>query len=65
NQVLLATAESRLAEARKQYNVMLESKLLERHLKELSQRNDQAINRNMRREVRNYQHGKGKGKPVS
>uniref|UniRef100_A0A803NMB9 Synaptonemal complex protein 1 n=1 Tax=Cannabis sativa TaxID=3483 RepID=A0A803NMB9_CANSA len=46
NQVLLATAESRLAEARKQYDVMLESKQLElsRHLKELSQRNDQAIN---------------------
>ncbi|KAF4365660.1 hypothetical protein F8388_007493, partial [Cannabis sativa] len=43
NQVLLATAESRLAKARKQYDVMLESKQLElsRHLKELSQRNDQ------------------------
>ncbi|PON61551.1 Synaptonemal complex protein [Parasponia andersonii] len=46
NQVLLTAAESRLAEARKQYDVMLESKQLElsRHLKELSQRNDQAIN---------------------
>ncbi|EXB71054.1 hypothetical protein L484_004189 [Morus notabilis] len=46
NQVLLTAAESRLAEARKQYDVMLESKQLElsRHLKDLSQRNDQAIN---------------------
>lgn len=46
NQVLLTAAESRLAEASKQYDVMLESKQLElsRHLKELSQRNDQAIN---------------------
>nr|QNU10193.1 ZYP1B [Arabidopsis halleri] len=43
---LLATAETKLAEAKKQYDLMLESKQLElsRHLKELSQRNDQAIN---------------------
>ncbi|KAK8646852.1 hypothetical protein V6N13_120622 [Hibiscus sabdariffa] len=46
NQATLATAESKLEEARKQYDVMLESKQLElsRHLKEISQRNDQAIN---------------------
>ncbi|KAK8642786.1 hypothetical protein V6N13_012118 [Hibiscus sabdariffa] len=46
NQAILATAESKLMEARKQYDVMLESKQLElsRHLKEISQRNDQAIN---------------------
>ncbi|KAL4332518.1 hypothetical protein GQ457_07G023580 [Hibiscus cannabinus] len=46
NQAILATAESKLEEARKQYDVMLESKQLElsRHLKEISQRNDQAIN---------------------
>ncbi|CAD5313446.1 unnamed protein product [Arabidopsis thaliana] len=43
---LLATAETKLAEAKEQYDLMLESKQLElsRHLKELSQRNDQAIN---------------------
>nr|QNU10190.1 ZYP1A [Arabidopsis halleri] len=43
---LLATTETKLAEAKKQYDLMLESKQLElsRHLKELSQRNDQAIN---------------------
>ncbi|EFH66766.1 hypothetical protein ARALYDRAFT_889731 [Arabidopsis lyrata subsp. lyrata] len=43
---LLATAETKLVEAKKQYDLMLESKQLElsRHLKELSQRNDQAIN---------------------
>ncbi|CAL9216019.1 unnamed protein product [Arabidopsis halleri] len=43
---LLSTAETKLVEAQKQYDLMLESKLLElsRHLKELSQRNDQAIN---------------------
>ncbi|GMI82848.1 hypothetical protein like AT1G22260 [Hibiscus trionum] len=46
NQAILATAESKLVEARSQYDVMLESKQLElsRHLKEISQRNDQAIN---------------------
>ncbi|XP_072971144.1 synaptonemal complex protein ZEP1-like isoform X2 [Typha angustifolia] len=45
-QVSLTAAESRLAEAKKQYDLMLEGKQLElsRHLKELSQRNDQAIN---------------------
>ncbi|XP_039049818.1 synaptonemal complex protein 2-like [Hibiscus syriacus] len=50
NQAILETAESKLVEARKQYDVMLESKQLElsRHLKEISQRNDQAIN-DMRR----------------
>ncbi|XP_010459969.1 PREDICTED: synaptonemal complex protein 1 isoform X2 [Camelina sativa] len=43
---LLVTAETNLVEAKKQYDMMLESKQLElsRHLKELSQRNDQAIN---------------------
>ncbi|CAL9215905.1 unnamed protein product [Arabidopsis halleri] len=43
---LLATTETKLAEAKKQYDLMLENKQLElsRHLKELSQRNDQAIN---------------------
>ncbi|XWS25279.1 hypothetical protein CRYUN_Cryun27aG0055700 [Craigia yunnanensis] len=46
NQAMLTAAESKLVEARKQYDVMLESKQLElsRHLKEMSQRNDQAIN---------------------
>ncbi|XP_021284664.1 synaptonemal complex protein 1-like isoform X3 [Herrania umbratica] len=46
NQAMLTAAESNLVEARKQYDVMLESKQLElsRHLKEISQRNDQAIN---------------------
>lgn len=45
NQVLLTAAESRLAEATKEYDMMLESKQLElsRHLKELSQRNDQVL----------------------
>ncbi|KAK3033908.1 hypothetical protein RJ639_033543 [Escallonia herrerae] len=45
-QALLADAESNLAEAKKEYDQMLESKKLElsRHLKEISQRNDQAIN---------------------
>ncbi|XP_044478379.1 synaptonemal complex protein 2-like isoform X2 [Mangifera indica] len=43
---LLTAADSKLAEAKKQYDLMLESKQLElsRHLKEISQRNDQAIN---------------------
>ncbi|GMY20997.1 synaptonemal complex protein, partial [Fagus crenata] len=46
NQGLLTAAESKLAEAKNQYDQMLESKQLElsRHLKEISQRNDQAIN---------------------
>ncbi|KAM7482156.1 hypothetical protein LguiB_006739 [Lonicera macranthoides] len=45
-QGLLADAESKLTDAKKQYDQMLESKQLElsRHLKEISQRNDQAIN---------------------
>ncbi|PSR99884.1 Synaptonemal complex protein [Actinidia chinensis var. chinensis] len=45
-QASLDDAESKLAEAKKQYDLMLESKQseLSRHLKELSQRNDQAIN---------------------
>ncbi|KFK34376.1 hypothetical protein AALP_AA5G137200 [Arabis alpina] len=43
---LLSAAETKLVEAKKQYDLMLENKQLElsRHLKELSQRNDQAIN---------------------
>ncbi|KAJ4874509.1 Synaptonemal complex protein 1 [Raphanus sativus] len=43
---LLAAAETKLLDAKKQYDLMLENKQLElsRHLKELSQRNDQAIN---------------------
>lgn len=45
NQALLTATESGLAEAKKQYDLMLESKQLElsRHLKELSQKNDQVI----------------------
>ncbi|KAI3844575.1 hypothetical protein MKW92_027532 [Papaver armeniacum] len=45
-QASLAAAESTLAETKKQYDVMLESKQLElsKHLKEISQRNDQAVN---------------------
>ncbi|XP_057469246.1 synaptonemal complex protein 1-like isoform X2 [Actinidia eriantha] len=45
-QASLVDAESKLAEAKKQYDLMLESKQseLSRHLKELSQRNDEAIN---------------------
>lgn len=44
-QGLLAEAESRLTDAKKQYDQMLESKQLElsRHLKEISQRNDQVF----------------------
>jgi len=40
---MLADTEGKLAEARKQYDLMVESKQLElsRHLKELSQKNDQ------------------------
>ncbi|KAK8466854.1 hypothetical protein PHAVU_008G173500 [Phaseolus vulgaris] len=43
---LLNAVESKLSEARKQYDQMVENKQLElsRHLKEISQRNDQAIN---------------------
>ncbi|KAG6698958.1 hypothetical protein I3842_08G046100 [Carya illinoinensis] len=46
NQELLTAAESKLVDAKKQYDQMLESKQLElsRHLKEISLRNDQAIN---------------------
>ncbi|XP_027368383.1 synaptonemal complex protein 1-like [Abrus precatorius] len=46
NQSLLTAAESKLSEAKKQYDQMVENKQLElsRHLKEISQRNDQAIN---------------------
>ncbi|KAM1729294.1 hypothetical protein ACFX12_019704 [Malus domestica] len=46
NKALLTAAESRLVEDKKQYDLMLESKQLElsRHLKDISQRNDQAIN---------------------
>ncbi|OMO93778.1 putative Ribosome-binding protein [Corchorus capsularis] len=46
NKEMLTATESKLVEARKQYDAMLESKQLElsRHLKEISQRNDQAIN---------------------
>lgn len=45
NQAQLTAAESRLSEAKKQYDLMLESKQLElsRHLKEISQRNDQVF----------------------
>ncbi|KAG5544014.1 hypothetical protein RHGRI_016686 [Rhododendron griersonianum] len=45
-QAALVDAESKLSEAKMQYDSMLESKQLElsRHLKELSRRNDQAIN---------------------
>ncbi|KAJ0256599.1 hypothetical protein HA466_0095340 [Hirschfeldia incana] len=43
---LLAAAETKLVEAKKQYTLMLENKQLElsKQVKELSQRNDQAIN---------------------
>ncbi|KAG9159853.1 hypothetical protein Leryth_007866 [Lithospermum erythrorhizon] len=45
-QTSLLDAETKLTEAKKQYDQMLECKQLElsRHLKEISQRNDQAIN---------------------
>ena len=41
----LVLAESRLSEARKQYDLMFESKQAElsKHLKEISQRNDQVL----------------------
>lgn len=43
---MLVEAEGNVAEAKKQYEQMLNSKQLElsRHLKEISQKNDQAIN---------------------
>ncbi|KDP41376.1 hypothetical protein JCGZ_15783 [Jatropha curcas] len=46
SQASLSAAESKLAEAKSQYDLMLECKQLElsRHLKEISQRNDQAVN---------------------
>ncbi|XP_030542715.1 synaptonemal complex protein 1-like isoform X2 [Rhodamnia argentea] len=46
NQALLTSAEHRLAESKKQYDMMLDNKKMElsRHLKELCQKNDQAIN---------------------
>ncbi|KAL5146759.1 Synaptonemal complex protein 1 [Glycine soja] len=46
NLSLLTAAESKLSEAKKKYDQMVENKQLElsRHLKEISQRNDQAIN---------------------
>nr|XP_011464798.1 PREDICTED: synaptonemal complex protein 2-like isoform X3 [Fragaria vesca subsp. vesca] len=46
NGASLTAAETRLVEDKKQYDLVLESKQLElsRHLKEISQRNDQAIN---------------------
>nr|XP_011467644.1 PREDICTED: synaptonemal complex protein 2-like isoform X2 [Fragaria vesca subsp. vesca] len=46
NRASLTAAETRLVENKKQYDLMLESKQLElsRHLKDLSKRNDQAIN---------------------
>ncbi|KAL8136937.1 hypothetical protein V2J09_002938 [Rumex salicifolius] len=44
-QTLLVTAESKFSDAKKQYDSMLDNKQLElsKHLKEISQRNDQAI----------------------
>ncbi|XP_054798909.1 synaptonemal complex protein 1-like isoform X2 [Prosopis cineraria] len=46
NRTSLAAIENKLLEAKKQYDLMVESKQseLSRHLKEISQRNDQAIN---------------------
>ncbi|KAM5575712.1 synaptonemal complex protein 2-like [Rosa sericea] len=46
NRASLTAAETKLVEDKKQYDLMLESKQLElsRHLKDISQRNDQAIN---------------------
>ncbi|KAF1889291.1 hypothetical protein Lal_00024614 [Lupinus albus] len=43
---LLTAAENKISEGSKQYDLMVETKQLEisRHLKEISQRNDQAIN---------------------
>lgn len=44
-QALLVAAETRLSDAKKQYDTMLESKQMElsRHLKEISHRNDQVL----------------------
>ncbi|XP_038897189.1 synaptonemal complex protein 1-like isoform X4 [Benincasa hispida] len=46
NQALLVAAEMKLSDAKRQHDTMLESKQMElsRHLKEISHRNDQAIN---------------------
>lgn len=46
NQALLVAAEIKLSDAKRQHDTMLESKQMElsRHLKEISHRNDQAIN---------------------
>ncbi|KAL4029558.1 hypothetical protein IC575_007777 [Cucumis melo] len=46
NQALLVAAEMKLSDAERQHDTMLESKQMElsRHLKEISHRNDQAIN---------------------
>ncbi|XP_022980939.1 synaptonemal complex protein 1-like [Cucurbita maxima] len=46
NQALLFSAEMKLSDAKRQYDSMLESKQMElsRHLKDISHRNDQAIN---------------------
>ncbi|KAK1287748.1 Synaptonemal complex protein 2 [Acorus calamus] len=45
-QASLATAECKISEATKQFNLIMEGKQLEltKHLKEISQKNDQAIN---------------------
>ena len=44
-QALLVTAESKFSDAKQQYDSMLENKQLElsKHLKEISQRNDQVF----------------------
>lgn len=63
NQALLTATESRLAEDKKQYDLMLENKQLElsRHLKELSQKNDQVqsltiyLNMYFKRLYKNFQ----------
>lgn len=45
NRSLLTSAESKLTDARKQYDQMVENKQLElsKHLKEISHRNDQVL----------------------
>ena len=45
NLSLLTAVESKLSEAKKQYDQMVENKQLElsRHLREISQRNDQVL----------------------
>jgi synaptonemal complex protein 1 len=45
NQASLTAAESQLTKAKKQHDMLLESKQLElsRHLKEISQRNDEVL----------------------